>query len=134
MTKSAVRACPTEHMEAAMLIRWVIGAERIYPELALLYAIPNGGKRSIKTARDLKAEGVKAGVPDYCLPVPCGGFNGLYLELKRQHGGRVEPEQRAWLAALEAQGYRTEVARGWEAARDALRDYLATDGPNIKDS
>lgn len=109
-------------------MRAVAGALPTWPELALLYAVPNGGKRSRKTAADLKAEGVKPGVPDYCLPVPRGGHHGLYLELKRLRGGRVEPEQREWLAALVANGYRAEVARGWEQAWAVLRDYLAGDG------
>lgn len=119
---------PLEHVEAVMLMRAVRGAEQAWPELRLMYAIPNGSKRSKKTGADLKAEGVKAGVPDYCLPVPRGSYAGLYLELKRLAGGRVSPEQRDWLAALSEQGYRTEVAKGWEQAFAVLKDYLASEG------
>lgn len=108
-----------------MLMRAVRGAEAEYPELAWFAAIPNGGKRSRKTAGDLKAEGVRPGVPDYLWPVARGGHVGLAIELKRLHGGRVEPEQRAWLAHLQGQGWCAEVCRGWEAAWDAVRDYLA---------
>lgn len=126
-------ASPTEHVEAAMLMRAVRGHEHLHPELRLLHAIPNGGHRSKRTAIDLKAEGVKAGVPDYFLPVARGGRHGLYVELKRTRGGRVSTEQSAWLAALEAQGYRVAVAKGWEAAWDEIRDYLAGDGPAAND-
>ena len=45
--------------------------------------------------------------------------------MKRRQGGRVEPEQRDWLNALEAQGYQTYVCKGWESARDAILEYLA---------
>lgn len=51
-------------------------------ELALLHHIPNGGARSKATAGRLKAEGVKAGIPDICLPVPKNGYGALYIELK----------------------------------------------------
>lgn len=119
---------PLEHVEAVMLMRAVTGAEETWPELRLLYAVPNGGKRSKRTAADLKAEGVKAGVPDYCLPVPRGNYAGLYLELKRLEGGVVSTKQREWLAALSEQGYRTEVAKGWEQAFAVLKDYLASEG------
>jgi hypothetical protein len=117
---------PSEHAEAAMLMRAVRGAEGTWPELRLLYAIPNGGKRNRGTAIKLKAEGLRPGVPDYCLPVARGGYHGLYIELKTASGA-VRPEQRAWLAALAAQGYRAVVARQWEQAWAELRDYLAAD-------
>lgn len=118
----------TEHIEAAVLMRWVEGARRERPELALLHAIPNGGKRPGRTARAMRAEGQRRGVPDYCLPVARGGFHGLYLELKTATG-RTSPEQRWWLAELAAQGFATHVARGWEQARDLITDYLAADAP-----
>ena len=40
------------------------------PDIDLLHAIPNGGHRNKATAGQLKAEGVKRGVPDIFLPVP----------------------------------------------------------------
>lgn len=120
----------TEHVEAVMLMRACRALEARLPELALLHAIPNGGKRARRTAANLKAEGVKAGVPDYFLPVARGGAHGLYVELKRTQGGRVSPEQRAWLSALEGQGYRVAVAMGWEQAFDEIRDYLAQGAAN----
>jgi len=64
------------------LFQWVSYQLKRYPELELLYHIPNGGYRYKTTARRLKAEGVKAGVPDICLPVPRGGYHGLYIEMK----------------------------------------------------
>ncbi|QQP96524.1 VRR-NUC domain-containing protein [Lysobacter enzymogenes] len=121
---------PPEQAEAEMLMRAIRGAEHIHPELRLLHAIPNGGLRSRKTAADLKAGGVKAGVPDYCLPVPRGAHHGLYIELKRLRDGRLSPEQAWWLASLEEQGYRAIVCRGWQEAFAAIKDYLALDAVN----
>lgn len=119
----------SEHTEAAMFMRAVRGAEADWPELRWLFAVPNGGHRAKRTAAAMKAEGAKAGVPDYLLPVARGGHPGLAIELKTATG-RPSPEQRAWLAHLEAQGWRAVVARGWEQAWDVVRDYMAGDGPN----
>ena len=114
------RVIPTEHQEQVMLFQWADWALR--PNL--LYAIPNGGKRDIRTAAMLKAEGVKPGVPDICLPIPRGGKHGLYIELKRRKGGTVSKEQEAWIRALMGQGYMCAVCHGWEAARDEILRYL----------
>jgi len=113
----------SEHVEAVTLLRVVRLHERQRPELALLFAVPNGGDRNPVVAAKLKAEGVRAGVPDYLLPVARQGFHGLAIELKAV-GGRPSSEQRQWLADLVAQGWRAEVCVGWGAAWDVLSDYL----------
>jgi len=114
-----------EHAEQVALFRWAGMARVRYPELALLYAIPNGGHRHIQVARRLKAEGVKRGVPDVCMPVPRVGWCGLYIELKTATG-TVSPAQRVWLRALQDQGHRVAICRGWESARGVIEEYLAT--------
>jgi hypothetical protein len=119
---------PLEHHEAVMLMRAVRGAEPTWPELRFFAAIPNGGWRSKRVAAQLKAEGVRKGVPDYLFPIPRGGYTGLAIELKRVKEGRTSPEQREWLDALSAAGWHTAVARGWEQAFAVLKDYLAADG------
>lgn len=115
---------PLEEIEQEHVFLWASMEERAYPELAMLYAIPNGGKRAIKTAVALKKQGVKRGVPDMCLPVPRGGFNGLYIELKRVKGGTVSDEQREWMAALNTQGYKAIICHGAEEAIEQIRGYL----------
>lgn len=119
----------SEHTEAVIFMRAVAGAVDTWPELRWLAAIPNGGKRARKTAADLKAEGVKRGVPDYLMPVPRGPFVGLAIELKRMDGGRTSPEQKAWLSHLRTAGWMAVVAYGWEAAWRAVQDYMAQEPP-----
>lgn len=114
----------TEHTEAVMFMRAVAGALDTWPELRWLAAIPNGGHRAKRTAGQLKAEGVKPGMPDYLMPVRRGEHVGLAIELKTATG-RPSPEQRQWLAHLQAQGWHAVIARGWEQAWDAVRDYMA---------
>ena len=114
----------TENQEQALLFEWAAYNALKYPELKLLFAIPNGGYRPPKTAAILKATGVKAGVPDICLPVARGGYHGLYIELKRLNGGYLSSAQAIWLNNLAKQGYRAVCCKGFEAARDELLTYL----------
>ena len=96
--------------------------------MALLYHVPNGGSRKKAEAGRFRAEGVKAGVPDLCLPVARGGFHGLYIELKRQKGSKISDDQKRWLSELGKQGYFTALCKGWEAAAKVITDYLSMGG------
>jgi VRR-NUC domain protein len=113
----------SEAQEQIALIQWANLQSGRYPELALLYHIPNGGSRHPAEAARLKQQGVRAGVPDLCLPVARGGYNGLYIELK---AGRNKPTplQKEWLSWLNQQGYRAVVCWGWQAAKDEIMAYL----------
>ena len=113
----------SEHQEQTALIAWATLAARVYPALRLLFAIPNGGARDAVTGALLKAEGVRPGVPDLCLPVARHGYHGLYIEMK-DRGGKVSRAQRVWMTDLAAEGYRVEVCYGWEQARETLESYL----------
>lgn len=117
--------CAPEHDEQVALLQWTQAVRGTLPEASLLFAIPNGGARNPITAARLKAEGVKAGVPDLFLPVARGVHHGLFVEMKRTRGGRVSPAQTAWLTLLRAQGFRAEVCCGWVAAREVISNYLA---------
>jgi hypothetical protein len=116
--------CPTEHHEQVALFQWAALHATKYPDLAWLYAVPNGARTSMSTAKRLKAEGLKAGYPDIGLDVAHGGFHGLRIEMKRRKGGRVSPEQAAWMSRLRGQGYFCPVAEGWEEAVEFLEGYL----------
>lgn len=89
-----------------------------------MYAVPNGGSRNRIEAANLKKQGVKAGVPDICLPVARNGFNGLYIELKRQKGSRTSPEQKEWIEQLEQQGYKAVICFGFDEGKKVLEEYL----------
>lgn len=115
---------PKEAEEQTLIFEWAGLAQGKYPQLALLHAIPNGGSRNKIEALHLKAQGVKAGVPDIFLPYNNGKHNGLYIELKRMKGGRIREEQSDWIRMLRANGYMAEVIRGAEAAIKLITDYL----------
>lgn len=114
----------TEHEEQVALMRLVELHKGRWPELGMLYSIPNGGDRHPAVAAKMKAEGVKKGVPDLCLPIARGGYHGLYIELKRQKKSQISPEQVQWIAALRGQGYRAEICLGATEAWDVISDYM----------
>jgi hypothetical protein len=121
-----------EHGEQVRLMTWAGIMEFQYPELALLYAIPNGGQRNIIVAKRMKDEGMKAGVPDLHLPVARGDYHSLYIEmkapsLKPKRGGKggVSALQANWHRVLSEQGNRVVVCYGFKEAETALTEYLS---------
>lgn len=120
MYRNLKRGEDAEQMGVIDWANWNIGR---FPELKLLFHIPNGGKRDIKEAARFKAMGVKAGVPDLCLPVPMNGFAGLYIEMKYGKNTTTE-KQKEWISALKEQGYKVEVCHSGEDATKELETYL----------
>ena len=117
--KSALKSkLPTEEQEQIKLVVWLTGKGIKH------FAIPNGGKRSLSEGVRFKRCGVKKGVPDLCIPIPSGSYHGLYIELKREEGGRLSEEQMHWLAFLNDQGYYAQVARGFEEAKIIVLEYF----------
>ena len=120
-----------EHESQKAVARWAELESRQRPELALLYAVPNGGKRNPREAARLKAEGVKPGVPDLVLPVARGGYFGLYIEMKSRTGGLTK-DQRKWEADLQEQGYRHNTCRSFTQAMELLDAYTRLPKTEVK--
>jgi len=116
----------TEHQIQSAVFNWANAMCTKHPELALLYAIPNQGKRTVGAASYMKAEGLKAGVPDMCLPVKRGGFGALYLEQKSK-GGRLTVTQSKWLKELERHGNCCHVSFSLDQTITVILGYLAND-------
>jgi len=83
------------------------------PKGFIIYAIPNGEKRDIGTARKLKAEGVLAGMPDLHIPEPKKGYSSLYIEVKTSKG-RVSPVQKEMHKTLRSKNNLVMVCRSWK--------------------
>ena len=59
---------PTETQEQIALMEWAAVMQGRYAELALLFHIPNEGKRSYQVGGQMRRMGLKRGVPDlFCL-------------------------------------------------------------------
>ncbi|MDE6727770.1 MAG: VRR-NUC domain-containing protein [Oscillospiraceae bacterium] len=112
-----------EDNEQILLFDWATLQSAKYPELGLLYHIPNGGKRDAREAARFKRMGVKPGVPDLFLPVPRGKYHGLYIEMKSP-GGKLSDYQKEWLEKLSENGYAACVCFGFEEAQRDILKYL----------
>ena len=117
----------SEATEQEALIEWCGWHEGRHPELKLIFHIPNGGSRNTIEAANLKRQGVKAGVPDLCLPVPKNGYHGLYIEMKYGRN-KTSEKQEEWLKALWEQGYYVAVCYGAEEAERLIASYLQMAG------
>ena len=116
----------SEHAEQAALIIWAdhLAKSGQLPQLSMLMAIPNGGYRPPAVAARMKAEGVRAGVPDLFLAYPnAAGYHGLWIEMKVGKN-RPTPAQWEWIEALEGYGYAVAVCWGMEEAQEVVLDYL----------
>ena len=88
-----------------------------------IFAIPNGGRRNAKEAYFLKRSGLKAGVPDLCVPVARKGYHGLYIEMK--HGSnKPTDKQKEWISLLNDNGYCAKVCVGAKEAMKLLEWYF----------
>lgn len=112
-----------EATEQERVINWATFYAKNFPELDLLYHVPNGGSRNQLEAANLKRQGVKAGVPDLVLPVPRQQFHGLYVEMKWGKNTTTE-KQDWWLEQLRQQGYKTAVCWSAEEAMDVIANYM----------
>ncbi len=129
-TEYLTKRHPIQHeaAEQEALFRWAHFMQAKYPEIELLFHIPNGGSRNRMEAANLKKQGVKAGVPDLFLPVPRGSYHGLFIELK--YGKNTPSEnQEKWLKKLNDQGYAAVICYGWTEAAALIETYLKMSVP-----
>lgn len=112
---------PYEDEEQAEVCRWL---DEEHPEIKY-FSVPNGARTAMKTAKKLKATGLKSGVPDLVFPIPRGGFHGYYQEMKRRKGGVVSDEQNLWIEFLRRKGYFVDVAKGADESKAGIMAYMA---------
>lgn len=120
---------PTESQIQIAFFQIVRLMENMSDEWGMIYAIPNGGKRHIKTAATMKAEGQKAGVWDIFIAVPRGKFHGAYIETKREKyrnrkNGGLTDSQVAWGEKARSMGYYTAIGYTAEELQAITEEYL----------
>lgn len=121
----------SEHSEQCAVFDWAATMAATYPELDTMFAIPNGGLRNISVAMKLKAEGVKAGIPDICLPTSHGGYHALYIELKVKPNKPTE-QQLVSMSRLADYGNLCVVCYGADEAIQTIMAYIKAD-PKLVD-
>lgn len=129
MTPHDIAKAGTEHAHQAALFCWAGAMARTkWPELQWFYAVPNGGERNAATAARLKAEGVKSGVSDTCLPLQRRGYVGLYIEMKKPDPKAKESQnQKDFGAFVMSQGYLYRCCKDWETAAQTVAWYMGVD-------
>ena len=117
------RQHPEATMQRLFVKRW-----RLDPRTKDLpaCAVPNGGKRGVREASLMKAEGVDRGVPDWLLFQPSkeGEYVGLAIEFKAPTGGRTSADQARWHEALRGRRWRVEVVTNEGAAWQLIVQHL----------
>jgi hypothetical protein len=101
----------TEHEEQREFVQWF---RQKFPEIRI-FAIPNGGHRHKATAMKLKVEGVCRGVPDLFVPELL-----LWIEMKRETGGKTSADQKNWIKYLKKIGHKCVIGNGFEDAKDKI--------------
>jgi hypothetical protein len=101
----------TESSESIGFVSWFRAR---YPGV-LIFHIGNERKCSIATGKRLKAEGIVAGIPDYCIPAW-----SLWIEMKKP-GGRLSEAQKNMIEYLTRIGHTVIIGYG---ARDASEKVL----------
>ncbi len=109
---------PTEAQEQIALVEWC-DLMRIK-----IIHIPNEGKRTLYSGRELARMGLRRGVPDLFIPAARKGFHGLFIELKRIKGGRVTEYQQKWIDTLNNRGYLAIVCYGADEAIAEIKRYF----------
>lgn len=99
-----------------------------FPQLACVFAIPNGSAKSRTQAAVMQVTGLRAGVPDVLIavsgqPSVISQEHGFFIEFKSP-GSYPTPVQREWHERLRDAGYRVEVHKSWITAANATIEFL----------
>lgn len=113
------------HEEADIQADFFEKVKLFFPSIPdkLLFAVPNGGSRNPIEAKNMKRQGVKAGVSDVILLVPKKGFAALCMEFKTDKGKQSD-EQIEFQRQAEKCGSKYVIVRSTGAAIDAMKEYL----------
>lgn len=87
-----------------------------------VFAVPNGGSRNLIEAKNLKMQGVMAGVSDLILLLP--ERKVYFIELKNPNGkGRQSPHQRDFEQEVRAMGHEYLIWDKWAQVEKFIDDH-----------
>lgn len=135
ITPEQLSASGSESGSQRALMCWAASSGIL--ELKWLFAIPNGFYGSAAQKGKMKAEGLRSGVADICLPVkgyngsvvPSMYYNGLFLEMKQvkfktHKDGGLSDQQVQFANFVAGQGYKFVIAYSWIEAKNVILQYL----------
>ena len=129
ITPEVMARSNSESAHGKALMIWAHENINKYPDLRWLTLIGHGGLKDQITAANMKAEGLKKGVPDYLLLVRRGNYAALWIELKRpakngKRAGILSDEQREWLLQAIECGHKAVICLGYKDAISVIVAYL----------
>ena len=105
-----------EHQTQTGCVNWF---RYVYND-ALIFAVPNGGRRDRKTGSRLKAEGVLAGVADIIILSSVGT---IFIEMKTKTGSQAA-SQKEFQRKVEALGYHYYVCHTFDEFQQVVEKEL----------
>lgn len=98
----------------------------------VLVHIANERKTSVQHHMKLKKMGVRKGVSDFFLPVPCGSYCGLWVEVKKSlkkdtpdnRDKKLKTEQKDWLNKMNDRGFIGVATFGYDETKNVFEQYL----------
>lgn len=112
----------TEHHLQVECVRWF---RLKHHKDGIIYAVPNGGKRTLTEGAIKRYEGMTVGIPDLHIPVPRKGYASLYIEMKNGKTGRLSENQKDMIERLRSYGNKVEVVRTLDEFMAVVDDYFA---------
>ena len=121
----------TEHSHQAAFFCWLNQNKHLHQGIDFALASANGGKRDMIEAARMRTTGVKRGVPDIFIPIPCGQQHGLWIEFKKpsleksMKGTVTDKDQIRYRDYLISANYSHFVAFHYLQAIEATINYLS---------
>ncbi len=114
----------SEYQDQVAVFAWSELHEHRWSCLKLLFGSLMGIDLPPRLLNKALKSGMKPGKPDINLPVPIGGFCGLWIELKKQGGQKPRANQEETLRSLAAVGNAVYVCKGSAGAIRVIESYL----------
>lgn len=115
----ASQTVPTEYQECQVFHQWLQMKHLKHAHIGNESQM--GGRAGAIRGARLKAIGQSKGFPDYLIIV---NDKLIAIEMKREKGGKVSPEQQDWLDALAKVGVDGYVAHGANEAMEIVQKHI----------
>lgn len=125
---SRLAASGSEHAQQVALFAALAELAVTVPDARWVFAVSNGFYGTAGQKGKMKAEGLRVGVWDVCVPFPRigkagGAYTGLWIELKVGKN-YLSKEQVEFGTAMYRAGWDSGVFYNWEAAFERIKGYL----------
>lgn len=124
---------PLERFEQSALVNWLEAQGLLFSSTAQSTYTTSWNQKRLN-----HATGLRKGVPDMLIVIPPeravdGTGRVIFCEMKRQRGGVVSPEQKKWIAALNAVGGTVDafIAHGADEAIEEIARVIVVSSDKV---